>query len=147
MLITISNAMTDLCKFILFQLAGPISIGETYDTTLIKFSRKEFSNLLSSDQEKPEDHQSSGLRHRGAQSRSNVATSSTSVAEPLTSTTVTWEDQQPQYARSAKKTLFFVIIVSLSIVFIDGREEEEDSSVVERIFNFCEKVASYCIIP
>ena len=89
----------------MFQLAGPISIGETYDTTIIKYSRKEFSNLLSSDQEKPEDHQSSGLRHRRAQLRSYVAAPpSTSVAEPPTSrsTTVTWEDQQPQHARSAK---------------------------------------------
>ena len=100
----------------LFQLAGPISIGETYDTTLIKYSRKEFSNLLSSDQEKPEDHQSSGLRHRRAQLRSYIAAPpSTSVAESPTSTTVTWEDQQPQHARSAKIIDIFVVTVSLAI--------------------------------
>ena len=91
---------TDYRHCDLFQLAGPISIGETYDTTLVKFSRKEFSNLLSSDQEKPEAHQSSGLRCRGAHSRSNVVAPSAS-AKPVTPATVAWEDQQPDYARSA----------------------------------------------
>ena len=83
-------------------MAGPISIGETYDKTLVKFNRKEFSDLLSSDQERSGYGPSSGLRHRGAHSRSNIVAPSAS-SKPHTPTTVAWEDQQQsQYARSAE---------------------------------------------
>lgn len=65
--------------FSLLQLAGPISIGETYDSTLIKFNRKELSDLLAVDQEKPMSNRlPSGLRHRG-----------TAIAP----TAVAWEEQ------------------------------------------------------
>ena len=97
--------------------------------------------MLTSDQEKPEEHQLSGLRHRGAHSRSNRVASSAS-SKPLTPTTIAWEDQQPQYARSA-----IPLIMGSPYHYHFDNREEVDSSILERIFNFCEKVASYCIIP
>ena len=65
------------------QLAGPISIGETFDSTLIKFNRKDFSDLLAVDQEKPASNRlPSGLRHRGS---------------AIAPATVAWEEQPQSY--------------------------------------------------
>ena len=70
------------------QLAGPISLGETYDRTLLKFNRKEFLDLVATDQERNiPSRLPSGLRHRG----------STVAPSTVTPTTVAWEDQQQTY--------------------------------------------------
>ena len=70
--------------------------------------------MLTSDQEKSEEHQSSGLRYRAAHSRSTIAASS-ATSKPLTPTSIAWEDQQPQYARSANTTDYGVTV---SLLFL-----------------------------
>lgn len=56
----------------LSKLSAPISIGETFDGTVVKFDRKEFDDLLRSDQEWPRSRTTLRQR-RKHQSRATVA--------------------------------------------------------------------------
>ena len=67
------------CQTLPMQLSAPISIGETFEGTVIKYDRKEYNRLLHADQESTSPKSTVRQRERGQ--NQVITLSSISVVE------------------------------------------------------------------